>query len=633
MTNPEEVSRLTAKIADGSELIEDDLRIADGLLKDGGDGGGGVDGVVPALTRSFLRGWNGSGDRPQVVRYLGMVQNMLEPEYYVSSLADGKSTHFRDVPADHHLPEELVLASNLAERIPLMIVPLPFASDWFAEPTPPLPEALMPSRGASASSVQIPESPLAAAETEATATATRKRHRDACDGGADGNDDVGDSFGGGDSCKPRVEDGMDYEMPDGLQGQELDWWPQGCMGSSAGQCPVLAKLYYDQRSQRDHRQRKLRLNDVVELVGVLSMDPWEAAFTQEDDPYFFGTTPPPPPSRLPRVHVLSYAIADLDSLARSRIAREQELAVDHEGQPSIAMASPSPTVHNKGVPSPAAPPLTEIAASIFKDPILAEAICVTLLSKAQRELQKDDDSAIQRAGPSQNAIGCLSLQISTDSSKKVFRQMSTILHEVCPVLATIDLSKGQRLEELFPIRVDGRMRATPWQLPRGSTLLVHLGKKCFPSEEREFLEELLGRHRIPYRFDGGVKVDFDADFRIIVVASSQNTSTMPCYLHLKLSREWDIEMSKKYLLLLRRRLLECQAKASFRDDVLKVAQDHFIAEREKARSENATPPQGEDLHRLLVLSRLQAGMHGHGSTVVTLRDWQKALALDQALRL
>ena len=53
-----------------------------------------------------------------------------------------------------------------------------------------------------------------------------------------------------------------------------------------------------------------------------------------------------------------------------------------------------------------------------------------------------------------------------------------------------------------PSKLQGRLSPTPWQLPRGATILVHNAGESCSAANRELLEELLGQHRIPYTFDG-----------------------------------------------------------------------------------------------------------------------------------
>jgi hypothetical protein len=56
-----------------------------------------------------------------LVRYLGMVQDMMNPEYYVRGSAAASPS--QEVELTH-------LAETLGERQPLLLVPIPFSSVW-----------------------------------------------------------------------------------------------------------------------------------------------------------------------------------------------------------------------------------------------------------------------------------------------------------------------------------------------------------------------------------------------------------------------------------------------------------------------------------------------------------------------
>jgi len=79
-------------------------------------------------------------------------------------------------------------------------------------------------------------------------------------------------------------------------------------------------MYYD---GEHHEQNRLQLNDLVEIVGMVSVDPRGAAmdncnrYASEQDDFFNDFIDPltlPPPSLLPRLHVLHYKKIDLDMM-------------------------------------------------------------------------------------------------------------------------------------------------------------------------------------------------------------------------------------------------------------------------------------------------------------------------------
>ena len=83
-----------------------------------------------------------------------------------------------------------------------------------------------------------------------------------------------------------------------------------------------------------------------------------------------------------------------------------------------------------------------------------------------------------------------------------------------------------------PSKETGRLEPSPWQLPRGATLILHMpgqSKKSSStaSQLQPILRELIGHHRLPYKFEGGMYVPFEAAYRIIVVpwASKSTAAT------------------------------------------------------------------------------------------------------------
>ena len=245
----------------------------------------------------------------------------------------------------------------------------------------------------------------------------------------------------------------------------------------------------------------------------------------------------------------------------------------------------------------------------------------------------------------------------------MFLQISKNAHKVSENMdkkKPNNYNNGGGFGSLFPSSCNGRLGVTPLQLPRGSTLLIHWGNNTnLSSHEKECLDDLVSQHRLSYTFDGGMQVPFDADYRIIVVKSCQNRNELPCSLKMELSIDMELmetmeisctdggqdhhtadNSSTMLLSQFRLALAECRFwgnNIGFQGEgVLKEAEEYFLQERAKARVENASsaPPQEDDFHRWLTLTRLQARSHArgkHGSAAATLNDWQAAVALDGAV--
>jgi hypothetical protein len=648
--------------------------------------------------------------RVKLVRYVGMVQDMLETEYYVSTDRSGKATHYRDVANGVMSEEEedfmmgASLGERLAERTPLVVVPIPFASEWLVD------MLKKQKRGASAADSTSADSDIMI-ENEAPEedrSCSKKRSRDT---------EMSEPL----LSKRRIEDsennisakttttspfGCDRVPPPNSCGsckdQEVststDWWPSGCMGSDTDQCPVLAKLYYDRLSNQNSAPttRKLRLNDLVEFVGIVSVDPTEADFSNqqsssqivhqhassmmepgfsyfEEDVLGGDCTVLPPPSQLPRLHVLCYNLLDLDQLGKSLIRKTrghcEEMEEENEEQPSLTL-SEGTDYRRQAIQMLASEP------ALCNNTVVAEATLLTLLSMAQRRLNPSTDEHFLPSwdfatAPTESAtIGCASLDIQLPSelaSRQFFVRFQSLLHDLCPVVAGFDITRealnNGRLLQAPSKDGQGRLVPSLLQLPKGATVLLHIGHMSEGAlspqgqETLAALQSMVQHHVVPYAFGStAMKYNFEADYRVIVVSVANGekenwnrpggsrlatrSKLLKCALQVQLGQD---EMTSliatdgkdcndedsistrsrrkgiREFLSARRYVVEddtCQSlpggsnNISLSHTVLKVAQEEFIKRRGNATNKTVVdngPSVGEDdLHRWLTLTRLQA---------------------------
>lgn len=600
---------------------------------------------VPSLNRVFLDRWNHAPELSsfRLVRHIGMVQDMMDPEYYPESV-HGQSMHFRDamIMTEDSMEPELPM-HNLSERQPLVVVPVPFASEWFDhtgrddDAAQQQPQAVP--------SVVIPESP-----PEAASSSCRKRDRDAA---------TDNTMSSPSTSKVKTTTAkspmMECEEPSSsylitstptsplefaVHGQESDWWPAGSMESNVKECPVLAKLYYDQYPRCND---KLRLNDLVELIGIVSMDPWEATFS---DTTFDMSVPLPPPSRLPRMHVLAFTRLDLDEAAAvatttTTSQRQDHPYYHHEEQPSLTLESSSPSAaayHQNPLEA-----WTRHAMSIHSS-TLSETLFLTLLGKAER---KRGGGADGRRGDVQrgvvDALGCASLQLTCrdkQASQRLYQDLLHFLQQLCPVVAGIDLEQTQ-YAMAGPSKESGRLLPNPWQLPPGSTILIRAPSdwKQTPTFTRRVVHELCEQHRLTFRFEGGMEVPFDADYRIVVVSTTGLVEPLPCTINMAVSMD-NPEMALfpldvQTLHQLRQALTMGRSRTGnvhLPPSVLEQAQHDFLHRRGHARKQQGQVklPDEADFHRWLTLTRLYA--RARGAAAATTVDWESALGLDDAIR-
>jgi hypothetical protein len=474
----------------------------------------------------------------------------------------------------------------------------------------------------------------------------------------------------------------------------------------------LAKVSYDHLYRPDHdtikidadaddeeeksRQRggRLMLNDVVSIIGVLSVNPWEADFSNQrieddDDEWGYGTSSLgptlPPPSRLPRLHVLSYQKLNLDDLTLRLLATAAESSsVTTETEDEMTTTTTTEVTTVPYVPSVLS---TQLSGYTNRD-VLTQALWMCLLSKAERRNNDNGHCEMVRAGPTERSVGCLSVQLSTPdlaSSRALFHLLGgTVLPETCPVVATVDLSPKAGDDDFVtpPFKdTNGRLKPSPLQLPSGSVLLVHYpgGHATTSSSIQEAMHEMVQHHRLPYRFEGDVILPFEADYRVIVVTTQ--TQRLPCTISVLTKRHGNTEESQsvnnninnnKSARLLRETMARSRGNIN-RDgsknsltlspSLLERAQQDFLDRRQRAYkskhnqittatgSNELSPsvPGEDDFHRWLNLTKLQAKsrlstkIHQNEEDDImndeqqsnkweaNVEDWEIALQLDDAI--
>ncbi|PSC74128.1 mini-chromosome maintenance complex-binding isoform A [Micractinium conductrix] len=205
-----------------------------------------------------------------LVRYRGMVADMLNPEYYVGEFrrADGSwaTAKYAD-QLDEAVPEGA--ETRIAERRPLLLVPVPAESPWAAAPRAAAARASLAAvAGAGAAGAAGAGKRARDGEVPAAANGAAAQEEDVSMGvsmtvsDATGQTTTADDGDSGASRARRAAAAGPQEVASGgggsaaAPGADL---PAGC---------CMAYLYDD---------REVKLNDIVEVVGVLSRVPELAA--------------------------------------------------------------------------------------------------------------------------------------------------------------------------------------------------------------------------------------------------------------------------------------------------------------------------------------------------------------------
>jgi len=552
--------------------------------------------VIPALNRAFLQ--NKVTSDLQIVRFTGMVQDMLEPEFYVSKV-QGVNTHFRDFYPE--AVDEMDLSQHLAERHPLVVVPLPYYSGAFG--------MALETKGEDSLHDNTANSNVAPSNKREIGQVNEEEH------------EIRRAPGCGSSTASPVstrDATVLLNCSSATTLKQNDWWPAGTLGSNHGDCPVLAKLYYEQTSTDNCR---LKLNQIVELIGVLSLDPFEADFDVTDDSFGVDRLIIPPPSLLPRLHVLCVTQVDLEGTSQT------ENSVSEDEKKRILQY------------------LTEQVGG----ETTAEALLMVLLSLAER--QPDAHGAfIPVMTMSETTLGCASLNlILPDEGACVAMQgtLEHVLRQFLPIVASCSLAElGRSL--VSPEKTNsGRLNPSPLQLPKGAAIIINEATmQPGPIEPRSLatlaaLSNLSQSHRVPYHFNAMIPYQWEADYRVIVLSASNRgvgSKLMPCGLQhvvhdaIPSSRtclpKETVNAISSYLTKVR--TMTAPHHKILLDDVLEDAQREFIKRRIQARQSGTTECGEQDLHRWIALTALQT--RSRGAMTATLQDWNASLCLDETMR-
>jgi Mini-chromosome maintenance replisome factor len=451
-------------------------------------------------------------------------------------------------------------------------------------------------------------------------------------------------------------------------------------------CTVLANFLTDQYPTEPVTP-SLKLNQIVELLGVLEPNddkddlasngndvqtmavdaPMQAEFAPElsngDDDAMWNDDDDTPssallPKQVPRIHVVWYKIVSLDDCFMNL---EQQLASTAGGSAhaapqllrEILLAGTSSKVEaslSLGIHEPTA--------------VVADAIWMLLQSMAERN--REHGTMVQT--PQETCLGCAALSIilppvaspllsttSIAATPSCLDRWIQILRAVTPVVqlldVTLDTLDTDQLAD--PTRhADRRLRQTALQLPAGSVLLLDIRKLPAQSLSPAYLSprqwanwqtyvEMCRQHRVHYTFEGGVRIPFEADYRIIVLSTVQNAHLLPC----ALTVQWDAEQDATVTLMesghsaevdtasklcaIRGYLSRCRSQTgniALTPDLLERAQADFLQRRATDREQVGSAA----FHRWLTLTRLQA--RSRCSRTADLADWTAALALDDAMQ-
>ncbi|GAU24472.1 hypothetical protein TSUD_319490 [Trifolium subterraneum] len=532
---------------------------------------------VPLLTPSTIR-----YVKPNtLVRYRGMIQDMLGNEFYVGVYKDGsvwRTNKFTDI-SQYPIPMDSSAETRIWERRLLYCVPVPGLNPWAAP---------------SAEEVGNLSMDWASEQRE-------KRRR--------GDDESSDMPVDGDEGEgsPNTKRMREGECP------TLASQPQGAVpeiaGSSTSLMPGLngnsssciVKIY-------DAPESELKLNDIFEFVGILTSDPELQEDNADSDlSNGFGEDPLHhfPPNKVPRLHCLMHRkLSVLDFLKNKPVI---------EPKPDLV----------KGIREAL---LRHLSAVLGNDDVAAHFMLLHLLSKVQARVDA-------------LAVGKFSVNFTCFSKEtaSVFgKQLNIAVKNLVPFTHCIPLTvEYLNTASLAPKKNydTNRLETGVLQLAEDSHLIVdetQLDVGTLNSvgvENARLLKNLMELQKVEYDFKY-YKMEMATDVQLLVLSEGKS-NILPADVIVPIrpsatnSSEAvaaeNLEAWRWYLASVR------QLPHSFESETQKMVESDLVAAIQADRSLNT-----QDLSRLVTMGRLMC--LSFGETTMSLEHWQMAKELERLRR-
>jgi Mini-chromosome maintenance replisome factor len=658
-------------------------------------------------------------DSGTLVRIRGMVQDILDPEFIeandVASIgANQKQQQSQDnsnsIMDSHQHQQHKDQDQRFIERLPIFLSPIPFSCNWFRT-------KWMSNNSSdrcdddSKNKLQQP-SAVKRLKLDSSFTSTDKKDND----NYHHNKSEVASRGMMHFDSTTQTDEMSLESHQDSTSNEVcndSWWNSNTMGSDKRQIPILAKMYYDQYHSnlhgQDQQQHHLQLNHLVDCIGILEWEDLQLDenhqiqekmmshmaddYNSNDDGILtdnFCDQAIFIPTSIPRLHVLWFEQLSLDDVTVAKPTSSTSDGIDC--QPSTAaVVSASATA--------LAPSLLQKMIGAISH-VAAKALWNTLLSMAERGTNNNGNDQLPLTPtmtPHETMLGCASMNLiasSVDDATQLQRKLCSVLSEIVPVLHVKEITNSSIKKigtQQLPQKDNGRIVPTEWQLPKGSTIVLNVssldnvvsgnGGGKLSSNVLKVLQTLTYGHTIQYTFDGGVRIPFEADVRVIVISTNSTKDLLPCMLQLRCDSknsnitcmmsdddnnnddedDFEIEVDdmlpskrREILLELRQILAMCrQTKLDGSNNnniqlsrqLLERAQQDFVQRRRQSTQQSQEmnginndartnihlrQPGEEDFHRWLTLTRLAA--RGRNSDIADVCDWEMALRLDDDMQ-
>ncbi|XP_063702955.1 mini-chromosome maintenance complex-binding protein [Culicoides brevitarsis] len=353
----------------------------------------------------------------------------------------------------------------------------------------------------------------------------------------------------------------------------------------------------------------LTLNSVVDVIGFLAVDPALDGTFDEGDGFIDETerqATNPPPSLIPRLHAVK--VTKLTHINPYFDLGSQEESKPEEVYKDLRLA---------------------LSQCLFEDVIAADYLIAHLISTVHTRNNI-------------HALGKLSLNISNIPSQ-VLPEFTTALYEIIEMLVPASHYFPMTLENMntcqFVPKKDyktNKLTSGILQLAPHTHLVLdetrlQVGKlEAAGVDALKSIADLINAQRLKYNFQF-YEIEFDTDVPVLIL--SEGKSMLPNDCHIPLKPQADLAIIKETFVAVKhflaprlpamRKFLTKQRKAEFdvKPEDTEMIQNAFVEMRRDNEKVTA-----DDLHSLLVLSRLMALSRGHG--VMSKEIWDATMALE-----
>lgn len=355
----------------------------------------------------------------------------------------------------------------------------------------------------------------------------------------------------------------------------------------------------------------LGLNTLVDVIGFLSVNPALDGTFDEGDGFMEETerqATNPPPSLIPRIHVLS-----LKKLPHINPYFDMSDQNTQEQKPEEVFKDLR----------------LALSQCLFEDPIAADYLIAHLISTVHTRNSID-------------ALGKLSINISNIPSQ-VLPEFTTFLYEIIELLLPASHYFPMTLENMntcqFVPKKDyktNKLTSGVLQLAPHTHLVLdetrlQAGKlEAAGVEAIKSMADLINNQRLKYNFQF-YEIEFDSDVPVMILSEGKSMLPNDCHIPLKPAADLSIlretfEAVKHFIspkLEAIRKYLTVQRKAEFvvNAEDTDMIQNDFVEMRRLNDKVTA-----DDLHSLLVLSRLMGLARGKG--VMSKEIWKETITLE-----